>query len=139
MGLLAAALLIDAAPFVVYAFAVLAAPTFNLTRPTVNVVLPQAVRTPDELTAGNAALGWIENAGVVAGPLTAALLVAVGGAGEALVVFAALMLIAAVLSLPLTTSLPPADPPRAARRSRMPSRSSVCCETRAARRRWSAC
>ena len=69
MGLLAAALLIDAAPFVVYAFAVLAAPTFNLTRPTVNVVLPQAVRTPDELTAGNAALGWIENAGVVVGPL----------------------------------------------------------------------
>ena len=39
MGLLAAALLADAPPVVVYALAVLAAPTFNMTRPTVNVVL----------------------------------------------------------------------------------------------------
>lgn len=109
MGLLAAALLADAAPFVVYAFAVLAAPTFNLTRPTLNALLPLAVRSPDELTAGNAALGWIENAGVVVGPLTASLLVAVGGAGAALALFAALMVIAAGLSLPLTRSLPPAD------------------------------
>ena len=82
MGLLAGALLVDAAPLVVYAFAVLAAPTFNLTRPTLNVVMPLAVRSPDELTAGNAAMGWIENAGVVIGPLTASLLVALGGAGR---------------------------------------------------------
>ena len=73
MGLLAAALLAHAPPLVVYAFAILAAPAFNLTRPTVNVVLPLAVRTPDELTAGNAALGWIESAGVVVGPLAASL------------------------------------------------------------------
>ncbi len=63
MGLLAAALLAHAPPSVVYAFAILAAPAFNLTRPTVNVLLPAAVHTPDELTAGNAALGWIESAG----------------------------------------------------------------------------
>ncbi len=111
MALLAAALLTDAGPFAVYACAVLAAPTFNLTRPTVNVVLPLAVRTPDELVAGNAALGWIESAGVVVGPLIAALLVATGGAGAALALFAALMLVAAGLSLPLTRSLPPADAP----------------------------
>jgi MFS family permease len=110
MGLLAAALLADAAPIVVYACAVIAAPTFNLSRPTLNVVMPLAVRSPDELTAGNAAMGWIENAGVVIGPLTAALFVALGGAGTALALFAGLMLLAAVLSLPLTRSLPPADP-----------------------------
>ena len=39
------ALLVDAAPIVVYAFAVLSAPTFNLTRPTLNVVMPLAVRS----------------------------------------------------------------------------------------------
>ena len=107
------ALLADAAPIVVYAFAVLAAPTFNLTRPTLNVVMPLAVRSPDELTAGNAAIGWIGNAGVVIGPLTASLLVALGATGAALALFAGLMLIAAFLSLPLTRSLPPADPSRA--------------------------
>jgi predicted MFS family arabinose efflux permease len=109
MGLLAAALLADPAPIVVYAFAVLAAPTFNLTRPTLNVLMPLAVRSPDELTAGNAAMGWIENAGVVVGPLTTSLLVALWGAGSALALFAGLMLLAAILSLPLTRSLPPAD------------------------------
>ena len=109
MGLLAAALLAHAPPFVVYAFAVLAAPAFNLTRPTANVVLPLAVRTPDELTAGNAAMGWIENAGVVVGPLAASLLVAFGGAGAVVALFAILMLLAAWVALPLTTSLPPAE------------------------------
>ena len=50
--------------------------------------MPLAVRSPDELTAGNAAMGWIENAGVVVGPLTASLLVALGGAGTAVALFA---------------------------------------------------
>jgi MFS family permease len=109
MGLLAAALLTGAPPLVVYAFAVIAAPTFNLTRPTVNVLLPLAVRTPDELTAGNAAMGWIESAGVVAGPLTASLVVALSGAGAVVALFAISMLFAAWIAWPLTKSLPAAD------------------------------
>ena len=40
MGLLAIALLAHAPPAVVYVFAILAAPAFNATRPTMNVVLP---------------------------------------------------------------------------------------------------
>jgi MFS family permease len=111
MGLLAAALLAHAPPFAVYALAILAAPTFNVTRPTVNVVLPLAVRTPDELTAGNAAMGWIENAGVVAGPLAASLLVALGGPGAVVGLFAILMLLAAWAAVPLTRSLPAGDAP----------------------------
>ena len=51
MGLLAIALLAHGPPSVVYVFAILAAPAFNATRPTMNVVLPAAVHTPDELTA----------------------------------------------------------------------------------------
>jgi MFS family permease len=110
MGLLAAALLGDAPPLVVYAFAIVAAPTFNLTRPTVNVLLPLAVRSPDELTAGNAAMGWIESAGVVVGPLAASLVVALSDAGTVVALFAVSMLIAAWAALPLTRSLPPVDP-----------------------------
>jgi hypothetical protein len=110
MALLAAALLAHAPPLVVYALAILAAPAFNLTRPTVNVVLPLAVRSPDELTAGNAALGWIESAGVVVGPLAASLVVALGGAGAVVALFAILMLLAAWVALPLRSTLPPAEP-----------------------------
>jgi hypothetical protein len=109
MGFLAAALLAHAPALVVYVLAVISAPTFNLTRPTMNVVLPAAVRTPDELTAGNAAMGWIESAGVVIGPLTASLVVAFGGAGAVVALFAILMLLAAWIALPLTSSLPPAE------------------------------
>ncbi len=106
MGLIAAALLADAPPMVVYAAAVLTAPTFNVTRPTVNVLLPAAVHTPDELTAANAAMGWIESAGVVVGPLLTALVLGLGGPGSVVTVFSVLMLVSAGLALPLTRSLP---------------------------------
>lgn len=109
MGLLAAALILHAPPEVVYAFAILAAPTYNLTRPTMNVVLPLAVHTPDELTAANAAMGWIENVGVVAGPLTASAVLVAGGPGLAIGVFAALMLLSSWIAWPLAKSLPPAE------------------------------
>jgi MFS family permease len=110
MGLLALALLAHAPPAVVYVFAILAAPAFNATRPTMNVVLPAAVHTPDELTAGNAALGWIESAGIMVGPVVAAGVIAIGGPGWVVATFAVAMLVATWVSLPLTRSLPPAEP-----------------------------
>ena len=110
MGLLAIALLAHAPPAVVYVFAILAAPAFNATRPTMNVVLPAAVHTPDELTAGNAALGWIESAGIMVGPVVAAGVIAIGGPGWVVAAFAVAMLVATWVSLPLTRSLPPAEP-----------------------------
>ena len=110
MAMLAAALIADAPPLVVYTFAILAAPTFNVTRPTVNVLMPAAVHTPDELTAGNAALGWIENVGAVVGPLIAAVMITFGGPGAVVAVFAAGMAVSAWIALPLTRSLPPAEP-----------------------------
>ena len=110
MAVLAVALLTDAPTVFVYAAAIATAPTYNLTRPTMNVLLPVAVHTPDELTAGNAAMGWIESAGVVAGPLTASLLLAVSGAGTAIAVFSLTMLASAWIVLPLTRSLPEVVP-----------------------------
>jgi MFS family permease len=109
MGLMAIALLAGAAPAIVYALAILAAPAFNVPRPAVNVVLPAAVHTPDELTAGNAALGWIENAGIMVGPFVAAGLIAAGGVGLAMAAFAVLALLAAWVTLPLAHSLPQVD------------------------------
>src|SRR3954454_5295812 len=110
MGLLAIALLTHAPPAAVYVFAILAAPAFNATRPTMNVVLPAAVHTPDELTAGNAALGWIESAGIMIGPIVAAGVIAIGGPGWVVAAFAAAMAVATWVSLPLTRSLPSAEP-----------------------------
>ena len=109
-----------------YAFAILAAPAFNVTRPTVNVLLPVAVHTPDELTAGNAALGWIESAGVVVGPLIAAAVITFGGPGTVVAMFAFGMAVAAWVALPLTRSLPTSDPAGPARRWRKPLRGSGC-------------
>ncbi len=108
LGALAAVLGAGLDPLVVYIVAVLSGPTLNLTRPTINVVLPLAVHTPDELTAGNAAMGWIESVGVVAGPLLASLVFVVGGPGLVIGVLAALMLVAAVIAWPLARELPPA-------------------------------
>jgi hypothetical protein len=104
-AVLAAALLGAPTP-VVYATAILVAPAFNLTRPAVNVLLPQLVRTPDELTAANAGVGWIESAGVVLGPLGASLAIALGGPGAAVAAFAVLMLVAAWAARPLVRLAP---------------------------------
>jgi MFS family permease len=110
MSALALALGSGAEPLVVYVVAVIVSPTFNLTRPTMNVVLPLAVHTPDELTAGNAAMGWIEGVGVVAGPLLTSLLFIVGGPAVVIGVLALLMYAAVGVALPLSRELPPAVP-----------------------------
>jgi MFS family permease len=109
-GILAAALLAHAPTLVVYGCAIVVAPTLNLTRPTLNVLLPQVVHTPEELTAANAAIGWVESGGVVVGPLAAALAITFGGPGTVVAVFAALMALSTWVVWPLTTSLPPVLP-----------------------------
>ena len=131
--------LASAPPLVVYAFAILAAPAFNVTRPTVNVLLPVAVHTPDELTAGNAALGWIESAGVVVGPFIAAAVITFGGPGTVVAMFAFGMAVAAWVALPLTRSLPTSDPAGPGYRSRKPLRGSGCSPASAAPPRWWRC
>ena len=81
MGLLAIALLVQRSTGGRVRVCHPGSTAFNATRPTMNVVLPAAVHTPDELTAGNAALGWIESAGIMIGPVVAAGVIAIGGPG----------------------------------------------------------
>ena len=125
MALLAAALLADAAPIVVYAFAVLSAPTFDLTRPTLNVVMPLAVRSP---TSSRRATRRWDGSRARRRHRTADGLAArrPRGAGTAVALFAGLMLLATILSLPLTRSRRRPTRRARGRRCRMPPRCSAC-------------
>ena len=62
-----------------YALAAIAATVITVDRPIQSAVLPDLVRSPDELTAANAAAGTVEGAGTLLGPVIAGLLLTVGG------------------------------------------------------------
>ena len=71
----AAAMFAAAPAWLVYAAAAIAASALVVTRPTQSALLPSLSRTPDQLTAANGAAGVVEGAGVLIGPLLAAVLV----------------------------------------------------------------
>ena len=73
MGATAVALAV-APPIVAYLMATLAATSITLVRPAHAALLPQIVRTPDELAVANAASGTVEGLGALIGPLLAGLL-----------------------------------------------------------------
>ncbi len=68
----AAGMLLDLPVAIVYVFAAIAASSLVVTRPTQSALLPSLARTPDELTAANGAVGIVEGAGILGGPLIAA-------------------------------------------------------------------
>ncbi len=71
----AAAMFAAAPAWLVYAAAAIAASSLVVTRPTQSALLPSLSRTPDQLTAANGAAGIVEGAGVLVGPLLAAVVV----------------------------------------------------------------
>lgn len=87
----AAALLAGAPALVVYAFAVLAVVATSLTRPAHASLLPGLTHEPAELTAANAASGWMEGLGVLAGPAVAGAILGVASPGVVFLLAAALM------------------------------------------------
>jgi len=75
MGGTGALILLDGAPALVYALAVLAASAVTLTRPAQASLQASLVDRPDELTAVTAVSGWVESASALAGPAFAGILI----------------------------------------------------------------
>jgi MFS family permease len=111
--LLAAATVAAAAgpPVVVYAVAVLAGVAVTGTRPAQATLIPSVAATPDQLTAANVLVGWVEAAGFAAAGLLAGALIALGGVATVFAVCAGLGLGAAMLvaRLRAVTFAPPSE------------------------------
>ncbi len=79
--------------------AALANSAFALTRPVHQATLPDVAETPNDLSVGNAASVWVDGVASLAGPLLAGFVLAVAGAGEVLLILAAISLVGALLAL----------------------------------------
>jgi hypothetical protein len=103
--------LVTEAPFaLVLAAAIAYAMSFMFVHPTQAAILPSLADTPSELTAANSVSTFAMNAGAVAGPLVAGVLLGVSGPWLVFAVFAAISLGQALLvarpSLPVSAIRP---------------------------------
>ena len=103
MGATAAAIA-GGVPLAAYAAAVVASTAVTATRPAQSTLIPSLAVTPDQLTAANVVVSWVEAGGIaVAGSLTGVLIWLTGVAGV-FAVCAALGIIAALLVFRLRVS-----------------------------------
>lgn len=114
---LAAALLAEAPFAVVSAAAAAAAVAVTLTRPAHLSLLPEVSETVEDLTAGNAASGFVEAVATLLGPLTSAALLGLFAPGAVPLVLGALTLLSAVALLLVLRSTDGAASPLAFRAS----------------------
>ncbi len=98
------------APLAAYAGAVVAATAVTTTRPAQSALIPSVAATPDQLTAANVVVGWMEAAGVAAAGLLAGVLISLGGVGGVFAVCAGLGLLAALLVAGLRVAPLAAEP-----------------------------
>lgn len=97
--------LVSAAPaFVVYSAATVATCAMTVTRPAQAVITPEVARTPGELTAVNLVTGWAESAAIFLAPALAGVLLALSGPAAVYGTFAAVMIVAAILTAGLQTA-----------------------------------
>ncbi len=97
----ASAMILAASPVVIYAIAAVAASSLVVTRPTQSALLPSLAVSPEELTAANAANGIAEGAGVLAGPLIAAVLLVSGTPATVFLAAVGALLVASLLTVRL--------------------------------------
>ena len=97
MAAVAAAIALDAPPWLVYVLAPVMNLALSVPRPAQAALLPGVVRTPLELTAANVVSSWMENASVLLAPALTGVLLGVGGPALAAAVLAAGTLAGAVL------------------------------------------
>ncbi|MFL5779002.1 MAG: MFS transporter [Chloroflexota bacterium] len=88
-------------PVLAYGLATVAATSITLARPAHAALLPEIVQTPDELAIANAASGMAEGFGALIGPLTAGLLISLGGPATVYAAIAVLALGSTIAVVPL--------------------------------------
>jgi hypothetical protein len=97
-------------PLAAYAAAVVASAAVTTTRPAQSTVIPAVSVTPDQLTAANVVVSWVEAAGIVAAGLLAGVLISAAGIASVLAVcaglgLAAMLLVAGLRVPPLASAL----------------------------------
>ncbi len=104
---------IAGAPAPAYAAAVVAATAVTTTRPAQATLIPSVSVTPDQLTAANVVVGWVEAAGITAAGLLTGALITLGGVGCVFAVCAGLGVVAVLLVARLRVAAPGPAPERA--------------------------
>jgi len=101
-------------PLAAYAAAVVASAAVTTTRPAQSTLIPSVSVTPDQLTAANVAVSWVEAAGIAAAGLLAGVLISVAGIAAVFAVCAGLgvaaTLLVAGLRVPPLASAPERAP-----------------------------
>ena len=112
LAAVAAAIGLNAPPWVVFVLAPLTAISLTLTRSPQAAILPAIVRTADELTAANALTGWTDGAASLAGPALVGVLIALSGLTAAVAATSAMSLVALVLTVGVAGPAPAIRPPQ---------------------------
>jgi MFS family permease len=104
-----AAAVLAGQPLAAYAAVVVAATAMVTTRPAQSALIPSISATPDQLTAANVVVGWLEAAGVAAAGLLTGVLISLARVGSVFVVcaglgVAALLLVAGLRVAPLESA-----------------------------------
>ena len=84
-------------PLAAYAAAVVASAAFTATRPAQSTLIPSLAVTPDQLTAANVVMGWVEAVAIAAAGSLTGVLIWFGGVAGVFGVCAALGAVAALL------------------------------------------
>jgi MFS family permease len=102
-------------PVAAYAGAVVTCTAISVTRPAQSTLVPSLAATPDQLTAANVVVGWVEAAGIAAAGSLTGVLIWFGGVAGVFGVCAALGVVAALLvaglRVPALAAPPQSDAP----------------------------
>jgi len=107
-GVLAVAMALGAAPWVVYALAVIASIPYTTGRPNHHAIVPSLATTPEEVAASNSVSALVEGIGYILGALAATVLATVGP-GAIVGVAAVACVIAALLTIGVHARVTPGD------------------------------
>ena len=104
-----AAAAMSGVPLAAYAGAAVAATAMTTTRPAQAALIPSVAATPDQLTAANVVVGWLDATGMAAAGLLAGVLISVAGVGSVFAVCAGLVVTAALLVARLQVAPPTSE------------------------------